>query len=439
MARVELLRPELDATGLEAEWRELDARAKGSFFQGWTWVGCLARERFSRPVLLRATAEGRTVGLALFNERKRLGLSTLWLGESGDPALDKIFVEHNGVLAEPNWAAELPAWLRAAMGSPVQDRKGRPERGFAGRKLVLSGVGARELAAAQAAGIVRVRAARPAPFVNLASLGPGGAGFLDRLSRNTRQQLRRSDRLYGPLQIRGAASPDEAEAFLDTLLTLQARRLASRGRESSLAHPAVARFLRELVARGAPRGEVEVLRIAANEVAVGYLLNVRRGGWVGQYQGGFDYERAGPHHKPGLSCHHAAICHYRAQGATEYDFLAGADRYKLSLASQATGLHWAEVAPSLSLHGFVMKMRGTLVTDNLSLASLRIRARGIGNAGHATLVRANRLAGALAEPVGGGERQAAGTRLDRGPDRRPERIPLGAGLRRGPLAHHDLG
>ena len=369
MAHVELLRPELDAPGLdalEAEWRALEARAEGSFFQGWTWVGCRVRERFPRPVLLRATAAGRTVGLGLFNERRRLGLSTLWLGESGDPVLDRIFVEHNGLLAEAGWAGDLPTWLRAAMRAPLPGRMAGLTRlklgPRVGRKLVLGGIGAHCLTAAQVAGIVRVRAARSAPFVDLARLGPDGDGFLDHLSRNTRQQLRRSDRLYGALQARRAATPDEAAAFLDALLALHVQRFASRERGSSFAHPAATRFLRELVARGTPRGEVDLLCVSNGKAAVGYLLNVRRGGWVGQYQGGFDYADAGPHQKPGLSCHHAAIRYYRAQGATKYDFLAGADRYKLSLADAEIGLHWAEAAPRSSLHSVFIKMRGFSMT-----------------------------------------------------------------------------
>ncbi len=367
MAHVELLRPELDAAGLgalEAEWRALEARAEGTFFQGWTWVGCRARERFPRPVLLRATADGRTVGLALFNERRRLGFSTLWLGESGDPALDRIFVEHNGVLAEADQAANLPAWLRAAMHARLPGKMAGLTRlgpGL-GRKLVLGGVGGRCLTAAHAAGVVWVRAVRPAPFVDLARLGPNGEGFLERLGRNTRQQLRRSNRLYGALHVHRAATPDEAAAFLNALLGLHVQRLASRGRESSFVHPAATRFLRELAARGALRGEVDLLRVSAGNAAIGYLLNVRRGGWVGQYQGGFDYAGAGPHQKPGLSCHHAAIRHYRAQGATDYDFLAGADRYKLSLADAETELHWAEAAPRPSIQGVFIKMRGISMT-----------------------------------------------------------------------------
>ena len=365
MARVELVRPDFGALGLgargldaiEAEWRDLERRADVSFFQGWTWAGCLARERFPRPVLLRATAEGRTVGLALFNERRRLGTSTLWLGESGNPALDRVFVEYNGVLAEAAYAGELAAWFRVAMHARLPGVAG-PRR----RRLVLGGIPSAQLAAAREAGVVRVRAERPAPFVDLGKLGQDGAGFADGLSRNTRHQLRRSDRLYGAAEVRRAATLAEARAFLDALLAWHMSRLASRQRESGLAHPAATRFVQELVARGVPGGEVDVLRVSAGGSAIGYLLNLRRGGWVGQYQGGFDYAGADAHRKPGLSCHHAAIRYYRAQGAERYDFLAGGDRYKLSLADGQAVLYWAEAAPVLSLHDVVMKIRGKFMS-----------------------------------------------------------------------------
>ena len=363
MAHVELLRPGLDASGLgalEAEWRDLEARADSTFFQGWTWVGCLARERFSHPVLLRATDAGRTVGLGLFNERRRLGMSTLWLGESGDPALDRVFVEHNGLLTEAGRADEVSGWLRTAMCAALP---GGFAPSLAKRRLVLGGIGASCLAAANAAGSVCVRTVRAAPFVDLDRLGRDGEGFLDRLGRSTRQQLRRSDRLYGSLQVYRATTPEEADAFLSTLLGLHSSRFAARGLESSLAHPMVKRFVRELVARGVPRGEVDLLLISSGETAVGYLLNLRRGDWIGQYQGGFDYAGAEQHHKPGLSCHHAAIRYYCAQGAVAYDFLAGADRYKRSLADAETGLHWVEAAPHLSLQSVIIKIRGISMTE----------------------------------------------------------------------------
>ena len=36
-----------DFTALGERWRDLEQRSECSFFQSWTWVGCLAAERFS--------------------------------------------------------------------------------------------------------------------------------------------------------------------------------------------------------------------------------------------------------------------------------------------------------------------------------------------------------------------------------------------------------
>ena len=52
-----------DFAALGLKWRDLEQRANGSFFQSWTWVGCLAAERFSDPVLVQATDAGRIVAL----------------------------------------------------------------------------------------------------------------------------------------------------------------------------------------------------------------------------------------------------------------------------------------------------------------------------------------------------------------------------------------
>jgi CelD/BcsL family acetyltransferase involved in cellulose biosynthesis len=78
--------PVVDFAALEVKWRDLEVRSGASFFQSWTWTGCLVEERFPEPVLVEARAGGRTVALALFNRRDR----TLHLGQTGDPNFDCI-------------------------------------------------------------------------------------------------------------------------------------------------------------------------------------------------------------------------------------------------------------------------------------------------------------------------------------------------------------
>lgn len=339
---------------VESAWRALEAEADPSFFQSWTWVGCLAEERFRRPVLLTASRDKRTVGLALLNSTPGpLGSERLWLNESGDPALDAVYTEHNGLLLARDATDLLPACLSTMLRAPVQP--GTPGSGTWGRRLRLAGVDSAHLAAGQKAGTVRLLEKSAAPFVNLSVLPPGQDGYLTTLSANTRYQLRRSNRCFarlGPIEVLQAETESEALEFLDALANLHQTTWAARGERGAFANPDFLRFHRALIPRALPRDELALLRISAGGQVLGYLYNFRLRGRVFTYQSGFDYtgasELAGPHAKPGLTCHYAAILRAQADGAVSYDFLAGPARYKNSLTRAATPLYWLDAAPRFS-------------------------------------------------------------------------------------------
>jgi CelD/BcsL family acetyltransferase involved in cellulose biosynthesis len=63
------------------------------------------------------------------------------------------------------------------------------------------------------------------------------------------------------------------------------------------------------------------------------------------YQSGFAYCGKEGQAKPGLTCHHAAIRVALDQALDVYDFLAGDDRYKRSLADQSQPQFWLELGP----------------------------------------------------------------------------------------------
>lgn len=326
---------------LGAEWRALEARTPGHFFfQGWSWVGCLAAERFPDPVLLRAEAQGRTFGLGLFNRRA----GRLCLAESGVAALDAPFIEHNAPLGTPEAVAAI---LRAAWTVP------------GARRLVLSGV---PPAVLDGAGGIALRVQeRPAPWLDLDAVRAQGGDPLIVFSANTRQQIRRSDRAYaarGALRLHVAATEAEALASFDVMLPLHARTWEARGKPGAFAAPWMPRFHRELIQRAFARGEVLLLRVTAGGQDVGVLYNFRHGGRVHAYQSGLDHAGAARHEKPGLTSHTLAIRHALASGDGVYDFLGGADRYKLSLSSGTVPLLWAEMVRPWSLPGLVARLRG---------------------------------------------------------------------------------
>ena len=331
------LSPVRDFAALGARWRRLEARADGSFFQSWTWTGCLAEERFPDPILAEATEAGETVALALFNRRRHvLGPDTLYLGETGIPALDRLYIEDNGVLAVTGRVAALTtACLHAA-------RFGHP--GGWPSTLVLSGIDDRTLAAVrQVAGETVVRHSDSAPYAELTQPMRADTDYLVRRSANTRQQLRRSDRAwaeFGPLALRRAETVAEAHAFLDELAPLHQATWTLRGQPGCFADPFFGRFHHELIDRGLPRGEIDLLRITAGVRLIGILYNFRFRGRALAYQSGFDYAGAGSRRKPGLTCHHQAIRLCLADDVAIYDFLAGGDRYKYSLSDTERSLHW---------------------------------------------------------------------------------------------------
>lgn len=338
-----------DLAGLGAEWRGLEAEMPClSFFQSWSWAGCLAQERYDRPVLIRAFDGARLVGLALFNRRG----GRLSLAESGEPRLDAPFIEHNAPLCIGG-AAVMTAMLSAA--------------GKVGR-LVLSGVPPAVLAAAP--GVAFRCQERLAPFIDLDAVRARGAGHLALLSANTRQQIRRSDRHFaakGGLRLERAATLDEARATLAEMIDLHGASWRARGRAGAFADGFMRRFHDALLAAAMPRGEVDLLRLRAGETTVGVLYNFRLRGRVSAYQSGF--VPGGGSARPGLSSHAAAVAHAVARGDGMYDFLAGADRYKLSLARETAPLFWAELVPTWSWRGMAARLRA-------HAASLRQSSRG---------------------------------------------------------------
>lgn len=352
-------RPDLESLG--AEWRALEARVPNlSFFRSWSWVGCLAAERFDNALLLRAEHDGKVVALALCNRRG----GRLSLGESGDAMRDAPFVEHNGplMLDEPGLAAAL---LRRAAHLPGVWR------------LQLGGVAPALLA--EAPGVALRCQSREAPFIDLAAIRATGGDHLARLSANSRQQIRRSLRHHGILRTRQAETPAEAQAMLARMIALHEASWQARGKPGAFATPYLRRFHDTLLERAVPRGEVELLEVQSEAGLLGLLYNFRLRGRVSAYQSGF-VPAGDAQARPGLVCHVAAIRAAIARGDDVYDFLGGADRYKRSLAKDSATLAWAEMVPRWSPTGVAARLLGLARHHAGSFRSSR-RGRSASSAG----------------------------------------------------------
>ena len=321
----------VDITDVEMKWRDLETRASPSFFQTWTWIGCLFESRFPDPVFIEAKEGSKTVALALFNRRG----GRFHLGENGDPALDSPYVEFNGVLAETGRESDLSLACFTAISLNA-----RRIGGSRAKRITMNGVDQQTIVPIANAFYFEAKTSRHAPFARLSAEADR---YLEDRSANTRQQLRRSNRHYsgiGALKLCRAETADQARAFLTDLAILHQQTWTMRGMRGAFALPVFFRFHHELIMRGLPRREIDLLRVSAGTRLIGLLYNFRYRGRVFAYQSGFDYTSGGRQAKPGLTCHHQAICFSIMTGAYRYDFLAGEDRYKLSLSDDTDTLNW---------------------------------------------------------------------------------------------------
>ena len=320
---------------LEREWRRLEIEASPSFFVSWNWIGTLLEmvPPEAKPRLLRGTAAGRTVALAVLGDaeirRRRIIRARRWvLNATGDPALDCVHLEHNGLLAEPQigWDGLLDAF---AATKEVDE-------------ISLPGVAAPPPASlVEERGLLRGEAQELSFAVELGALSASGGDVAAILSHNARSQLRRAMHKLEPLRIEAAASEGEALAFFRILKELHVPWWERRGLPHAFVHQFFERFHERLIERGFAEGAIQLLRVSSGDRTLGILYNFHRAARVYAYQSGFVQPEA--HERPGVIAHALAINRAWQEGAEVYDFMAGENRLKRSFGNRTETLSWTVV------------------------------------------------------------------------------------------------
>jgi CelD/BcsL family acetyltransferase involved in cellulose biosynthesis len=301
----------------------LDAAGSHSFFATWTWISALLSCAPPGMLVLKATRGGALAGLAVCGRRRRWRRRA-WFNASGDRTLDGVMIEHNGfALADGDDAAlwdDLGLWFA--------------DGGLGADELVVPGIAAKARATD---GLIVLDDCRTAYRTQLDGLA--GEGIASILSRNARQQLRRSLRDFGG-ELRVSVAPDPATAlsYFERLKALHVRSWTRRGRSHAFDNPAFEPFHRAVIAAGTAEGSVDLIEITGGDRVLGYLYNFKRNGVVHSYQSGFSDDD--PSLRPGYVCHALAIGHYARAGMKAYDFLAGSNRLKASFGIETYEMCW---------------------------------------------------------------------------------------------------
>jgi CelD/BcsL family acetyltransferase involved in cellulose biosynthesis len=118
-------------------------------------------------------------------------------------------------------------------------------------------------------------------------------------------------------------------------------------------------FHERLIAKSFASGRIQLLRILAGAQTLAVLYNFVHDETAFFYQSGLQL-LADKRTKVGLAAHVLAVEHCRREGLRRYDFLAGDDQYKRSLASASRTLRWLvfqRASPRLRALGLLRKAR----------------------------------------------------------------------------------
>lgn len=324
---------------LEAQWRDLEARADGSFFTSWDWIGpwlaCLPAGCTAR--LLRAERAGRLLGLAVVIDRpqRRFGFLPLrctYLHETGRPDCDALTIEYNGCLTD----REAGAGVEAAMLRALMEGPRAPD------ELKLSGV----VTPPQALPPNLQMRSHPhrSFFVDLQAIDASGKDYLGFLKQRQRYLVRKSLKRLSepaPLRLEVADSLPKAREFLAELERLHTRYWVAKGEPGAFGSDFQRRFHARMVEQGQPSGRVVLLALRRGDESLGYFYYFSHRGWVHYYQSGIDYDRLDASESPGLAAHALAIEHFRQQGWRVYDFMTGDLQYKRTLCTDEMTLYWS--------------------------------------------------------------------------------------------------
>ena len=329
----------LDASDPRVEpiWRRLEQAAARTFFLSWGWIeNWLASLPAEHAPSLAVILEGGQPVAGFFLGKRRRGLppvNALYINATGDERCDDICLEHNGLLRDPTAGITLETvidhlpsgWDELVL--PAVDRTDAS---------IFDGLDRLERRGLR----VRFDKELVAPLVDLELVRSAADGYLSLLQPQIRSQIRRTRHEVGPIEVEVA---EDREAALDVYGEL----VRLRTRSGHPADPFLERVHRRQITTRIDHGEIQLVRVRADEVTLGCLYSFAYRDHTLFHQAGFE-QFADPHIHPASLCHSIVVNHNAAMGMAAYDLRAGDRR---DLATGATHLVWLRVQRKLARFG----------------------------------------------------------------------------------------
>jgi len=190
-------------------------------------------------------------------------------------------------------------------------------------------------------------------------LPPTFEEYLKTLGKSLRYDVNKG--LKAELRVEDSHDEDSALRNLDVFLELHARRWRKRGLPGAFGLPKVKRFQQDFVRRAGAEGMLRLQTLWQEGQPIGALYAMQAGNGTFFYQSGFD-PGAGKV-SPGTILVARSIRRAIEEGCTNFDFLRGAEPYKM---------RWK---PTLTVSNIRLMSRRTRVTGSVAAWCNQVEAR----------------------------------------------------------------
>jgi CelD/BcsL family acetyltransferase involved in cellulose biosynthesis len=335
--------PVSDIPELGSKWKSIQNRSRSTpSFLSWQWISCWLKTYQPKTLVVLTEKQGDPICVGLFTQSKvtRHGFIVsrqLRLNQTGIQEEDQIWVEYNDLLCIDEYREVAPLacleaiqqlieWDEIVISMAHHSRVATLMRKFPNSRIEMQ---------------------HDRFSVNLESLEKDPSAYLAGLSSNTRYQIRRSARLYeqrfGVLSLESPDTTEDALEFFHEAGSLHKQRWPDSG---FLNHD-FTRFHENLITETFTEGFTQFLRLKAGDKTLAVIYYQVLDGVAYFYLHGLNYEQD-QKFKPGLLAHAMAIEHFRTQRLRCYDFMGGANQYKIQLAQRDEPLQTLVIQRPLS-------------------------------------------------------------------------------------------
>ncbi|WP_158971631.1 GNAT family N-acetyltransferase [Paraglaciecola sp. L3A3] len=320
-----------DENTLKNKWTSLFLSSKQCVFLDWNWISAWLQSIPSTVLVIEANVNNKPVGLGLCCEKTKrvffnsFAIQTLWLHKYGDDLVDQTWIEHNDFLLDIKYEEE----VRAALLEYIKSKLNRWHEFYVGmsQQSLLTKF-------EEVLGPSRTIVHSADFSVDLSQM-QDVSQYLSSLSKNTRSQINRSQKLLnqlGEVKLTIAKTEQEKQNFFQLISLFHQQKWRDTELGSGFDNTTFVNFHKSIIIKDVNNSysDIYALELNGEALALLYLLKTKDAWYF--YLSGIQ-THSDNRIKIGLLAHTLVIEQAIKCNIQKYSFLAGDARYKQSMSN----------------------------------------------------------------------------------------------------------